>query len=214
MSIRNLHVLIVVCVIYVAAQMLADISALRNLTVFGIDIIAFSLVYPLTFTLRDMVHKLAGPHVARTLIITSAVIYLLAQAFFWLISQMQPAMTPEEEIAIGTLLTSDWRVLIAAVLATVLAQLADTELYSYWMKRFGGEKQWGRVLLSNIISIPLDRILFLVLGFAGLMTTDEMIQAFIGATIVRLVIGLVSIPGIYLVEEHSEDWVKLAKIVS
>ena len=36
MSIRNLHVLILVSVAYVAAQMVADISNLRNLTLFGV----------------------------------------------------------------------------------------------------------------------------------------------------------------------------------
>ena len=83
MSIRNLHILILVSVAYVAAQMVADISNLRNLTILGIGVSAFSIAYPLTFTLRDMVHKLAGPHVARTLIIAAAVIYLVVQAFFY-----------------------------------------------------------------------------------------------------------------------------------
>ena len=72
MSIRNLHILIIVCVVYVVAQMLADITHLRNIVFAGIGVSAFSIVYPLTFTLRDMAHKLAGANVARTLIITSA----------------------------------------------------------------------------------------------------------------------------------------------
>ena len=41
MSIRNLHILILVSVAYVAAQMVADISNLRNLTILGIGVSAF-----------------------------------------------------------------------------------------------------------------------------------------------------------------------------
>ena len=37
-------------------------------------------------------------------------------------------------------------------------------------------------------------------------------QLFWGATIVRLVFGIISIPGIYLVEEHSQDWAKMSGI--
>ena len=48
--------------------MVADIAFLRNLT------------------LRDMAHKLAGPHVERTLIIAAAVIYLVVLAFFGIIT--------------------------------------------------------------------------------------------------------------------------------
>ena len=87
MSIRNLHILILVSVAYVASQLVADISNLRGLMLFGFSVSAFSIAYPLTFTLRDMVHKLAGPQVARTLIIAAAVIYLIVQAFFAIICQ-------------------------------------------------------------------------------------------------------------------------------
>ena len=209
MSIRNLHILILVGVAYVAAQMVADISNLRNLTIVGISVSAFSIAYPLTYTLRDMAHKLAGPHVARTLIIAAAVIYLIVQAFFFIISNLQPAMTPDESTALGALLTQNWRFLLAAVLASVISQLVDTEVYTRWVERFGGEHQWGRVLVSNAIGIPLDRILFLLLA-SGI--TEGFMEAFIGTTIIRLIFGIISIPGIYLVEEHSQDWIHITEI--
>ena len=212
MSIRNLHILIIVCVAYVVAQMLADITSLRELTILGYSVSAFAIVYPLTFTLRDMVHKLAGPHVARTLIITSAVVYLVAQAFYAFIANLEPAMSDAERVALGELATQEWRFLAAAVLATVLSQLVDTEVYTRWVARFGGEKQWGRVVFSNLIGIPLDRIIFILLAFAGTITTEEMVTLFIGHTIVRLIFGLISCPGIYLVEEHSQDWAQISHI--
>lgn len=212
MSIKNLHILILVSVAYVAAQMVADISNLRNLTLFGIGASAFSIVYPLTYTLRDMAHKLAGPHVARTLIIAAAVIYLIVQAFFTIISSLPPEMSPGESSALSQLLSPEWRFLMAAVVASVVSQLVDTEIYTRWVERFGRKHQWGRVLASNVIGIPLDRILFLLLAFIGTMSTDGLVEAFIGTTIVRLVFGIISIPGIYLVEEHSEDWVKISEI--
>ncbi len=212
MSIRNLHVLILVSVAYVAAQMVADISNLRDLVLFGYGVSAFSIAYPLTFTLRDMAHKLAGPQVARTLIIAAAVIYLIAQAFFAIISSLPPEMTSEESVAIGQLLSPEWRFLLAAVVASVLSQLVDTEVYTRWVDRFGGQHQWGRVLVSNLIGIPLDRIIFLAIAFLGAWSGDEFVAAFVGTTIVRLVFGIISIPGIYLVEEHSEDWIHIAEI--
>ncbi len=209
MSIRNLHILILVSVAYVAAQMVADISSLRNLLLFGVGTTAFSIAYPLTYTLRDMAHKLAGPHVARTLIFAAAVIYLVVQGFFTIIAGMAPEMTTEESIALGELLSPEWRILLAAVVASVVSQLVDTEIYTRWLQRFGAEKQWGRVLFSNAISIPLDRALFLLMAFG---VSEGFTEAFIGTTIVRLVFGIITIPGIYLVEEHSQDWEKMSAI--
>ena len=37
-------------------------------------------------------------------------------------------------------------------------------------------------------------------------------EFFWGATIVRLIFGIITIPGIYLVEEHSQDWAKMSGI--
>ncbi len=212
MSIRNLHILILVSVGYVAAQMVADIAVLRNLILFGIAVDGFSIVYPLTFTLRDMAHKLAGPHVTRTLIIAGAVIYLVVQAFFAIIADLPPEMSEAERITLGQLLTPEWRFLLAAVLATVISQLVDTEIYTRWVQRFGQSNQWGRVLASNIISIPLDRMLFLFLALAGSVSVDRFLELFIGVTIVRVIISIITIPGIYLVEEHSEDWIHITEI--
>ena len=212
MSIRNLHILILVSVAYVAAQMIADITSLRDLVLFGTATTAFSIAYPLTYTLRDMAHKLAGAAVARTLIIAAAVIYLIVQAFFAIIAGLPPEMSPEESAALGAFLSPEWRFLMAAVVASVVSQLVDTEIYTRWVDRYGAEHQWGRVLFSNLIGIPLDRILFLLLAFAGSLTTEGLLEAFIGTTIVRLVFGIISIPGIYLVEEHSQDWIHIQEI--
>ena len=154
-------------------RLVADISSLRDLALFGYSVSAFSIAYPLTFTLRDMAHKLAGPHVARTLIIAAAVIYLIVQAFFAIIAGLPPEMTPDENVAIGQLLSLEWRFLLAAVVASVLSQLVDTEVYTRWVERFGGAHQWGRVLVSNLIGIPLDRILFLLIAFLGAWSGDE-----------------------------------------
>ena len=143
MSIRNLHILILVSVAYVAAQLVADISNLRNLTLFGLSVSAFSIAYPLTFTLRDMVHKLAGPNVARTLIIAAAVIYLVVQAFFTIISNLPPEMNEAERVTLGQLLSPEWRFLMAAVVASVLSQLVDTEVYTRWVGRFGQAEPMG-----------------------------------------------------------------------
>ena len=45
------------------------IASLKIISVFGYAVDAGTLVYPFTFTIRDLVHKLGGKQVARALII-------------------------------------------------------------------------------------------------------------------------------------------------
>ncbi len=75
---------------YVAAQILADIGSLKIALFAGFSIDGGTFVYPLTFTLRDLVHKQLGRRAARTLIIATAVINLLMAGYFAFLSQLSP----------------------------------------------------------------------------------------------------------------------------
>ena len=63
---------IVVISLYIAAQMLADIASLKIAFIGGFSIDAGTFIYPLTFTLRDLVHKRLGKSVARKVIVLAA----------------------------------------------------------------------------------------------------------------------------------------------
>ena len=81
---RTMNSIVIVSGAYVAAQMMADIASLRIVTLFGFSVDAGTLVYPFTFTLRDLVHKVAGIKAARVLIIAAALINLLMAMIFWI----------------------------------------------------------------------------------------------------------------------------------
>ena len=53
---------------YIAAQILADITSLKIALVGSFSIDGGTFIYPFTFTLRDLVHKLLGRGAARTLV--------------------------------------------------------------------------------------------------------------------------------------------------
>jgi uncharacterized PurR-regulated membrane protein YhhQ (DUF165 family) len=57
---------VIVSALYIAAQILADITSLKIITFAGLSMDAGTLIYPITFTLRDLVHKSAGIRVARS----------------------------------------------------------------------------------------------------------------------------------------------------
>lgn len=69
-------VAVVVVAAYIGAQMLADIASLKIGMVAGWAVDMGTFVYPITFTLRDVVHKTLGKRLTRTLIITAGVINL------------------------------------------------------------------------------------------------------------------------------------------
>jgi len=184
---------------YIAAQILADITSLKIVPFLGMSMDAGTLVYPLTFTLRDLVHKVAGKRGARVLILAAAVINLLMAGLFWLVSRLpyDPATGPQPDW--DAVLAPVWRIVIASILAEVVSELIDTEIYQLWVERITRRFQWTRVLASNAVSLPLDSLMFVWIAFGGVYAPDVVWSIFLANILLKGAVTLISLPAIYLV---------------
>jgi uncharacterized integral membrane protein (TIGR00697 family) len=194
---------VLVAVFYVAAQMLADIASLQIVFLAGLSIDAGTFIYPLTFTLRDMVHKVAGIKIARLLILTAAAVNIFMALFFKLVSILPPDLAVGPQTEFGALLSPVWRIVLASIVAEVIAELIDTEGYRIWVEKVTRRYQWARVVFSNALSIPIDSFLFSFLAFWGTMAPSIVISIFLSNMIIKGLTTLISIPGIYLVKERN-----------
>jgi uncharacterized integral membrane protein (TIGR00697 family) len=197
---------ILVVAAYVAAQMLSDVLSLKIALVatFSIDVGTFT--YPFTFTLRDLVHKLLGRKAARVLIIAAAAINLVMAGLFAFAAWLPPDATWPLQAEFAAVLAPVWRIVIASIVAEVVSELTDTEMYHLWVSRVTRRYQWARVLVSNAISVPLDSLIFCWVAFGGDLPSATVWSIFWANVIVKGAVTLVSLPGIYLVREkpHSD----------
>lgn len=198
-QLEGLRAIAVVSSLYVAAQMLADIASLRILIIGGFSVDGGTLVYPFTFTLRDMVHKVAGIGVARTLIITAAVVNIMMAALFWIVGQLPADMQVGAQLEFVSVLSPVWRIVTASIIAEVISELIDGETYQAWVNRFGHNMQWTRVLASNAVSVPLDSFLFSVLAFGGVLPWPVVWSIAFANIIIKGLVTIISMPWIYLV---------------
>ncbi len=196
---RAFRTLTIVTSAYIAAQMLSDIASLRIVSIAGLTMDAGTIIYPFTFTLRDLVQKVAGKRVSRLLIFLAAGINLVMALVFWLVANLPPGAEAGDQSAFGIVLAPVWRIVIASIVAEVLSELTDTEVYSAWVRRVGERWQWGRVLSSNTVSVPVDSALFSVLAFAGVQSWSVVVSIFWANVVIKMIVTVVSIPWIYLV---------------
>jgi queuosine precursor transporter len=194
---------LLVSISYIAAQMLSDIGSLQIVQFFGLSLDAGTFIYPITFTLRDLAHKVLGKKLVRILIIAAAVINLIMALYFWLVSLMTPDIEAGSSAAWGTVLAPVWRITVASIIAEVISELTDTEVYHLWVTKITEKYQWVRVLVSNAFSVPLDSLLFAFLAFYGTMPVAIVWQIFWGNVIVKGAVTLVSMPMIYLVKDKN-----------
>lgn len=187
---------------YIAAQMMADIASLKIAQVGSLPIDGGTFIYPLTFTLRDLAHKLLGKHAARTLIFTAAAINLVMAALFAFVAWLPADPTWGLQDAFSAILGPVWRIVIASIIAEVVSELLDTEMYHLWVTRVTRRYQWLRVLVSNAVSVPVDSLIFCWIAFWGLPAAT--VWGIVAANVlVKGAVTLFSLPGIYLVPEKT-----------
>ena len=192
---------IVVIALYIAAQLLSDIASLKITLIAGFSMDAGTFIYPLTFTIRDLVHKRLGKQVARQVIILAAGINLFMALFFhftaWLPQDPSWGLGREFAAVLGPV----WRIVIASIIAEVISELIDTEIYHFWQARITEKYQWMRVLSSNTVSIPIDSLIFCWGAFGFALPHDVVWSIFFANVMVKGAVTLVSLPAIYLVKE-------------
>lgn len=127
--------------IYITAVLVANYTAtwFIPMPIFGLVSVG-TLVFGITFTQRDRVHRYGRRPVY--IMIFGAALGMVCESIF---------------------LGVEWRIIVASFIAIVLSETADTEVYQKllhrsWMQRVAG---------SNLISIPLDSLLFNLIAFAG-----------------------------------------------
>jgi len=196
---------VVVVAAYIGAQMLADIASLKIGMVMGLAVDMGTFVYPITFTLRDVVHKTLGKQNARVLIVAAAAINLFMALYL-----MWAATVPSDpEWGLGAefsaVLAPVWRIVMASIVAELVSELLDTEVYHWWVTRITRRFQWLRVLVSNSLSVPVDNLIFAVGAFGWALPWPVVGQIFLVNLLVKYAVTLVSLPLIYLAPDRMQS---------
>ena len=193
---------IVIISIYIAAQLLSDIASLKITLLAGFSMDAGTFIYPLTFTIRDLVHKRLGKSAARTVILAAAAVNLFMAAFFQFTARLPDDPSWGLGAEFTAILGPVWRIVIASIIAEVFSELIDTEVYHFWQTRITKKYQWMRVLSSNTVSIPVDSLIFSWGAFGWALPNSVVWSIFFANIIVKGLVTIISLPAIYLVKEQ------------
>lgn len=196
---------------FVLALAVADIAATKFVVIAGVVTPAGSILFSLIFVVRDALHRLAGARYVRQTILIAAALNLLMAAFFlWLTRLPAPDFFLFTEWdAIFALAPG---IVIGSVVAATISQLVNTSAYQWLWNR--GNPLWWRTIGSNLISLPIDSVIFTLLAFVllpplfGAQPIDlatAAVRVASGQTVFKLVVILVMTPLVYLVPTRGAD---------
>lgn len=162
-------------VFFVAATMTANIMSLRMVAPLGIAMDAGTLLYPVTFVLRDALHRRGGLGIADKTVTASAVcniaMFSLIAFTAWL--PYDPITGTQE--AFGAVLLPSALIVIGSITGQFVGEMIDGRIF-HRIYRNGDGSLAKAALVSNVISIPIDTIIVCCIAFGFTVPMEALIS--------------------------------------
>jgi len=201
--ISSSNVGLLVAISYVSAQIFSNIASSKIALIGSFSIDGGTIIYPITFTLRDLIHKTLGKKVARFVVFVAGIINAIIALMFYIVTLLpqDPSWGLQSEFTM--ILGPVWRITIASILAQVISELIDTEAYQFFVDKISKRYQWGRVLFSNFFSVPVDSIIFCLVAFYNTIPFPVVVSIITANILIKGIVTICSIPLIYTVPKNN-----------
>lgn len=187
--------------LYVSTQLISNVlsTKIALLPFINLPIDGGTVIYPLTFTLRDFVHKTLGKAASRQIVVFAAGMNGVMALLFILISKMAPDPTWPYQEAYEHILLPVFRITLASIVAQIISELVDTEIFSRIYRRFSDIRA---SFVSNAIALCVDSIAFSLIAFVGSLPIGVVGQIIFTNILVKLLMSIVVSPAIRFVPRH------------
>ncbi len=174
-----------------------------EIEIFGAKLFEISvgiLPYPITFLITDLISEIYGKKRANQIVIAG----IFASVFSLLIvytANHVPATkwSPVGDGLFSTVFGNTIIAVFASMMAYLLAQLVDIQIYHFWKKLTKGKMLWLRNNCSTFLSQFVDTfsVLFLLCAF-GEIGWDKFAGLLISGFIIKVLIAVIDTPFLYL----------------
>jgi len=149
----------------IMAMTVADFAAVKFLDLGYVVTPAGALLFAVVFVVRDMLHKLAGAAFVNRIILFGVVLNV-AVALFMYVMTFIPSPSFRPSINFDAVFKMSLGIVIGSEVATIVSQWVNTKVYQWlWDREYGS---WMRTFVSNLFSLPVDAVIFVVLAFVTL----------------------------------------------
>lgn len=174
-----------------------------NIEIFGSKLFEISvgiLPYPVTFLITDLISEIYGKKRANQIVIAG----IFASFFSLLIVFTANHVTatnwsPVSDKLFTTVFGNTIIAVFASMMAYLLAQLVDIQIYHFWKRITNGKMLWLRNNCSTFLSQFVDTfsVLFLLCSF-GEIGWDKFAGLLISGFIFKVIIAILDTPFLYL----------------
>ena len=190
---------VVVVAVFVTCLLIANIIAVKLVTIFGLTVPAAIIIFPLSYICGDVLTEVYGYRRARQVIWLGFACNLLAVAAIWIGGILPGAAFWDAQAAYERILGFSARLLVASFTAYLIGSLANALVLARMKVLTSGRMLWTRTIGSTLIGEGLDSLIFIAIAFWGILPPTAMLTAVVTQWLFKVAYEALVTPLTYVV---------------
>lgn len=178
--------------------LVANIIAVKLISINGWVVPVAVIAYPLTFLVTDTIAEVYGRRIATRIVWVGFAVNVLMVALIYVGKIIPPASFWEGQDAYNTMLGSVPRIVLASMLAYLASQHHDVFAFHFWRRLTKGRFLWLRNNASTMVSQGIDTVLFISIAFIGVVPTHVLLGMIVAQYVIKLCIAVADTPLCYV----------------
>ena len=180
----------IIAVFFTVCYIVSNIMAVKVIGVFGLFYFdAGTITFPLAYMLGDVLTEIWGYRTARKTIILAFLckvfVVICTQIGVWLPS---PDYLDVTSNAYNTIYSYVPRIVFASLTGFLLGELSNAWIMDKMKKFTNGKHLWFRTIGSSIVGYIFDTVPFVLIAFAGALTTRDILLMILSQYVIKIAI--------------------------
>ncbi len=171
---------------------ICNIQTIKISEIFGATISLGNIAYGAIFLSTDILSEKYGKKDAKQATRISFLIMIIFTLAMQVLLKYKPANSDFSQEALNTIFGYIPRITIGSLIAYYISQICDAQIYHMSKKVF--HKVWISNNLSTFISQIIDTIIFVTIGFSGIMSSNEVSQLITTMIGFKFIIAILDTP--------------------
>lgn len=190
--------------IFVIGLVISNIVAAKVVSFWGLIAPAAVVVYPLTFLMTDVIGEIWGKAEANRTVRNGLICQLISLVLIGAAIALPVAPFADNQAAFTAILGNTFRMVFASLMAYIAAQSWDVFLFHALKNKTGNKHKWLRNNASTMSSQIIDTLIFITIGFYGVVPNIWAMAA--SQYVIKFVLALLDTPFFYLLTKgHKAD---------
>ncbi len=188
---------VVLVAVFVVCLVVANIIAVKLVTVFGLTVPAAVIIFPISYIFGDVLTEVYGYSRARRVIWLGFLCNLLAVIAIYIGQVLPAASFWDGQSAYERILGYTPRLLLASFVAYVAGEFANSFVLAKMKIATRGRWLWTRTIGSTLVGEGLDSLIFITVAFVGTIPSGGLLSAIVTQWLFKTAYEVIATPLTY-----------------